>query len=96
MLNWRVLVSSYDPSYTVKGTELAVAFVKGSRFAIYEVRALEPAPAGSPNRYELSLRYRVRDALTVSDAEVRLGTRPRIVFEDWDLDKVLEFCHANA
>lgn len=72
-LNWRSL--PYDPAkFLVKGTEIAQAIVPGSlsRFAIVETRSIgqDRMPA---------LVYCLRDAATVSDAQVCAGERPHIV-----------------
>jgi hypothetical protein len=72
-LNWHSL--PYDPAkFLVKGTEIAQAIVPGtlSRFAIVETRSIgeDRMPA---------LVYRLRDATTVSDADVRAGVRPHVV-----------------
>lgn len=90
MLTWRTIVSSRDPKYTVKGTELACAAVPNTmhRFAVYEVRTLE-ADGG------LGVKYRIRDAQTVTDSEVRAGVRPRIVFENLLEDECLHWCEEN-
>jgi hypothetical protein len=72
-LNWRSL--PYDPAkFLVKGTEIAQAIVPGtlSRFAIVETRALDASRMPA-------LVYRLRDAATVSDAQVKVGERPHIV-----------------
>lgn len=72
-LDWRSLPYKSGADL-VKGTELAVALVPGtlSRFAIYETRGIDEARLPC-------LVYRLRDAETVSDADVRQGVRPRIV-----------------
>lgn len=71
---WRSLVSSRDPKFMVKGTELAVCLVgKWSRFAVYEVRCFI-GPDREPDRH-----FHVRDAGRISDADVKLGKRPPIV-----------------
>lgn len=36
--------------------------------------------------------YYVRDAATVSDAQVRDGVRPSVVFRSDDLDGAIRFC----
>lgn len=72
-LNWHSL--PYDASKVlVKGTELAQAIIPGtrSRFAVVETRSMEAD--GTPG-----LLYRLRDAETVSDADVAKGIRPHIV-----------------
>lgn len=65
--NWRVLLTSRDHNFMVKGHALAVTlYGPQSRFAVYEVRTLEA------DGY-CGTRYRVHDAAQVSDAEVRAG-----------------------
>lgn len=81
MLEWRTL--PYDPGkYFVVGTELAAAYVPGtlSRFAIYETRG-HPYDGHAGDVY-----YAVRDAYTVSDAQVRAGKRAKVVarFDSYD------------
>jgi len=58
--NWRTLVSSNDPKFWVKGTEIECSIPSGylSRFAIYSVRTV----ARGANCIEHDCRYRVRDA----------------------------------
>lgn len=72
---WRSLVSSSDPKFMVKGTELSVclSFGRRSRFAVYEVRCFTGADR-MPDRY-----FRIRDAEGISDADVKLGKRPPVV-----------------
>lgn len=86
MLNWQTITGSLDPRYMVKGTELAQAILPGNhcRFALVEVRCYD-ADRNS------DVTYRVRDAETVTDAEVKSGTRPRVVFEG-SYDDALKFC----
>lgn len=87
-LNWQSIVTSYDRNYMVKGTELARALCgPNSRFAIYEVRTLAVDPDGK--RYS-DVQYRVRDAETVSDNQVRHGVRPKIVYTGDTLDAALQ------
>ena len=86
MLHWHPLVTSYDQKFLVKGTELSMAIVPGhrSRFAIIEVRCLDAD--GHSDRL-----YRIRDAETVTDDEVRMRVRPHIVFEG-GFDEALAWC----
>lgn len=73
-LEWRGL--AYDRAkFFVKGTEFAAAFVPGTgyRFVIYETRG------GRDDAGEPTLVYRLRDAETVTLAEVREGKQPAIV-----------------
>ncbi len=89
MLSWRTITSSRNPKFSVKGTELSVALAgKNSRFAIYEIRRLDADSL--PDVF-----YRVRDADTVSDQDVREGTRPKIVFETHDIDRAVSFIQAH-
>ena len=84
-LDWRPLLTSRDRSFVVKGHELAQALIPDtqSRFALVEVRCLDAEG-------NLDVRYRVRDAATVSDDEVRRCVRPKVVFEG-DYDDCLRF-----
>jgi hypothetical protein len=77
-LNWRSLVKSHDPRFLVKGTEIGRALFAGARYAIYEIRTLEADRMPG-------LRYAIRDAHLVSDAEVKEGKRPPVIFrsDDW-------------
>lgn len=80
-MNWETLMNSRHPNFLIKGSELAQLICGPQmRFAIVETRAMEAD--GSPG-----VVYRVRDAATVTDAQVRGGKRPAIVatfktFED--------------
>jgi hypothetical protein len=90
MLNWRPLVTSYDRGYMVKGTELSQAIVPDtlSRFAIVEVRTYD-ADRNS------DVTFRIRDAATVTDEQVRNGERPAIVFRG-SLDDCLRYCEQEC
>ena len=70
-VSWRVLRTSSDPKFMVKGFELADCFLALHRFRVEEVRAY-------PDGYEAGagVRYCVFDADTVSDADVRAGKSP--------------------
>jgi hypothetical protein len=69
---WRTLIGHRNPRFMVKGHELAVTlYGPANRFAVYEVRTLT---SDGP-----SCAYRVRDAETVSDAEVRAGIGSRVI-----------------
>jgi hypothetical protein len=89
MLNWRSLTSDRDSRHTfmVTGTELSVAPVPGyqSRFCLYEVRSYDAA--GEADRV-----FRVRDAATVTLAQVREGVRPAVVGTFDSEDAALAFC----
>ena len=91
MLNWRSVTNSNDCKFMVKGTELAVAIVPGtfSRFQVCEVRSYDKDNHADG-------RYLVRDAHTVSDAEVKAGVRPRIVANVATLDEALKFCQQST
>lgn len=75
-LEWRSLVPTTSSSFLVKGTELSCAVVPGTgwRFMLYEVRCY--GPDREPDR-----RYRLRDAASVCDADVREGKRPGVCWE---------------
>jgi hypothetical protein len=91
MLSWKTLCSSADRRFFVKGTELAIAIVPGyrSRFSVTEVRALDAAGFSD-------VKYRIRDAELISDADVAAGKLPPIVFEHGSFTLCLEYCEANA
>lgn len=90
-LNWRTLIGHKNPLFSVKGHELAVALVGDqSRFALYEVRGAAEAD-GTWTTF-----YRLRDAHTVSDAQVAEGVRPRVVFESDDIEACLTFVDKAA
>lgn len=93
MFNWRSIRNSRSSDYMVKGSELSVAVPPGhhSRYAIYEVRCfrpVEPAPIIGPREYS-DVRYHIRDAGAVSDAQVRDGVRPPVVFRADTLDECI-------
>lgn len=71
-LSWRSVYAA--DKFMVKGTELSVALVPGtgSRFQICEVRSYDESRM--PDRV-----YYLRDAHTVTDAQVLAGVRPKIV-----------------
>lgn len=88
MLNWRGLNCPPD-RYLVRGSELAVALVgPSSRFAIYEIRTRE-ADGFSGVRFE------VRDAALVSDAEIQAGKRSPVVFRSSDPEDCENYCLAQ-
>lgn len=72
-LEWRPLAYPAGRDL-VKGTELASAFVPDTlhRFAVVETRAIDAE--GLP-----CLIYRLRDAETITDSEVREGVKPRVI-----------------
>lgn len=81
-LEWRSIVSSNNRDFWIKGTELDMALVPGSRsrLALYSVRAYDADR-------NADVRYRVRDAGKISDADVKAGKRPPIVAEYATLDE---------
>lgn len=85
-MNWRTITHSQSPSFMVKGTELARAVLPNcrSRFCVYEVRCLDADR--QPDVF-----FRLRDAETVSDEDVRSGARPRVVFESREWSAILSF-----
>jgi hypothetical protein len=87
MLRWRTVTHSNDARFLVKGTELNVAIVPGtcSRFQICEVRSRDAD--GNPDRI-----YHVRDAHTVTDAQVLERVRPSIVQSFGDFDNAVSWC----
>lgn len=100
--DWRTLIPSNDPRHVNRGSELEVSIPKGepfrSRFAIYSVRVTgwERDPMAPNGGYAITdCTYRVRDAHSVSDAQVKAGERPKIVFEAATLDQVEAFLFAS-
>lgn len=90
---WSSIIDSRSPKFLVKGHELAQALVvPGYRFAIIEVRSQEIDENGV--RYP-GTRYRVRDAHTVSDADVKAGKRPGVVFDCQGFDEALAWCEQH-
>lgn len=75
-----------DAKWLVKGTVLTTAYVPGThhRFLLEEVRALEADGSHT-------VLYRLRDAATVSDADVRAGRYSKPVCHSYDLDECLRF-----
>lgn len=99
--DWRVLVNSRETKHWERGTEIDVSLPHGfrSRFAVYSVRTTRWAKdvscvAGGYVEYDC--RYRVRDAKTVSDAQVRAGERPAVVAEFATLNEVDDWLLARA
>jgi hypothetical protein len=85
VLSWRTVTPSNSQQFNVNGTELSVAIVgPQSRFAVYEVRCRDAD--GFADR-----EYVVRDAESVSDADLAVGKRPPIVGRTRDYDKLLAF-----
>lgn len=87
LMEWRPVTPSNHPKFMVKGTELSAAIVPGtlSRFQICEVRAYDAD--GHADR-----KCVVRDAATVTDAQVREGKRSAIVKWFDDELSALEWC----
>lgn len=89
MLNWRSLDCPPD-KYLVKGSRLAVAlYGPNNRFAIYEVRTLEPDGFSGT-------RYTVADASLISDAEVKAGKSPPVVFNGETPDECMSYCNKQG
>lgn len=91
-LEWRTVTHSQSDKFLVRGTEITNAIVPGtlSRFQICEIRTYDrgdPFPHGR--------KYAIRDAATVSDAQVRDGKRPEIVHWAKDELAALEWCAEN-
>jgi len=86
--NWRTVTPSREPSFMVRGTELSVAIVPGfnSRFQLCEIRTVSRGDDGM----EYDREYVVRDADTVTDADVREKIRPKIIGKFPTLDAALE------
>lgn len=85
-LDWHIMIDYRHPKFMVKGHELAqTLYGPSSRFAIVEVRAMMADRS-------MGTRYRVRDAQTVSDAEVKAGIRPKIVWEGESFDEAKAYC----
>jgi hypothetical protein len=85
MLNWKTVTGAANPKFLVKGTELSVTLCgEHSRFQICEIRCLDAD--GNPDR-----RYAIRDAETVSDADVRAKIRPKIVAWLARVDEAIAF-----
>lgn len=74
-LDWRVVTQSNDRKFMVKNTVLARAFVPDThfRFLLEEVRCYDAE--NNADRF-----YRVRDAATVSDEQVRNGKESETVY----------------
>ena len=83
--SWRTLIGSANPKFMVKGHELAVTlYGDNARFSVSEVRVIEA------DGY-CGTRYRVRDAHTVTDAEVRAGKSSQVVADGLTWDEVEAF-----
>lgn len=86
-MNWRNVTPSNSTRFFVKGTELNNAIVPGtlSRFQICEIRCYD-------HERQADRRYAVRDAETVSDAQIHKGKRPEIVKWFDDENSAVEWC----
>lgn len=97
--NWRTITASRDPAHEKAGTELECALVARSRFAVISVRVTRwvKQPYYINGGYvQLDCRYEVRDADKISDAQVKAGERPPVVFRADDLDAVVAFLKDNG
>jgi hypothetical protein len=86
-VEWIVVRDHKDPKFMVKGHVLAQAYVPGShnRFLIEEVRAMAADRT-------MGVQYRVRDAETVTDAEVRAGKHSQVIGTFDLFDRALALC----
>lgn len=84
MLDWHTITAGNDPKRWVKGCELESCIPSGflSRFRIVSVRIYDADR-------NADVRYSVRDAATVTDAEVKAGKAPRSVGEFPTLEDAL-------
>ena len=85
-LKWRTVTPSNDTQFLVKGTELSNAiYGLHSRFQICEIRCM-----GDDGFYDRH--YYVRDAATVTLAQVANGKRPEVVSRFVTLDGAMDYC----
>ena len=85
-MNWRTVTPSNHAQFLVKGTELSTAiYGQHSRFQICEIRCM--GDDGFHDRH-----YYVRDAATVTLAQVADGKRPEIVGRFVTLDGAMDYC----
>jgi len=92
--SWRTVTPSNDPRHWIKGTIIDRSIPHGfhSRWAIYAVRTISFETDGAGTRSTLyDVRYRVHDATTVTDAEVRQGVEARAVGSFATLDEAERF-----
>lgn len=94
MLNWRPVTPSNNPKHWVKGSEIDSCVPDGflSRFRIASIRCyVWQADASNPRggTYVADAFYRVYDAETISDAQVREGVKPASVGNFDTLDAAL-------
>jgi hypothetical protein len=87
---WRNVTKSNDPKFLVKGTELNTKVCgRLSRYQLCEIRSYEDN--GFPDRI-----YYVRDAHTISDADIRDGVRPKIVATFKTQNEAMNFIENNS
>jgi hypothetical protein len=91
LLEWRSLPYEHSKFFVV-GTEIAAAYVSGtlSRFAIIETRGHPRTEDGKSVPGDVY--YRVRDAATVRDEQVRAGKRAEVVARFDCCDEAIEWC----
>lgn len=89
-MHWNTIISSSHSKFMVRGTELSNAIVPMTmhRFQVCEIRTWDGD--------ESDRTYHVRDAETITDAEIRDGVRPSIVFRHNDLDECVRWCAAQC
>lgn len=86
-LNWRACYKPHE--FLIKGTELSQALCgQNKRYALIEVRCYNKD--GHADRF-----FRIRDAATVSDENIKNGKRPQIVFETFDYDAAIKYIEDN-
>lgn len=93
-MHWRTITPSTSSQFLTKGAELACAVVPNTshRFMICEVRTIKRIGG----EFEFDRQYCVRDAASVSDAEVRNGVRPHIVARFDEPDAAVAYCLAHT
>lgn len=89
--DWQSVTTSRDAAFLIKGSELAKTIVPDTlcRFQICEHRAY------TADRVPTVV-YRVRDAETVSDEQVRDGVRPAVVRHFHDFDEAVAWCQNQS
>lgn len=89
---WRTVTHSQSDRFLIRGTELSVMIVPDTmhRFQLCEMRTYDRGEAFPHGR-----NYVVRDAATVTDAQVREGVRPAIVARFPDELAAIEWCKNN-
>ncbi len=91
-LQWTTVTDSRSSKFFVKNTELATALVRPRcRYQICEMRTYDPSA-----EWPYGERYEVRDAHSVSDADIKAGVRPHIVFRASTFDEIVAFCENNV